>query len=78
MIEAIAIVNGLVEDEQAWRLAEQIYTIVYGHIDSKPHLTALGTEIHDWVMEGDFREGEQVRAAVLANEWIQYLGEEAR
>jgi len=58
-------------DTDIVKLAEAVYSEVYGNIDSKAHKAELMSDIYDWLMAGDQAQGRTV--ADLAAEWQETL-----
>lgn len=59
--------------EQASELARAIYTELYGDSDSKAMREELQTAIYDWLITGDWRDGEPLPSvAQLAADWRDY------
>ncbi len=53
------------------KLAEQIYSILYGDIDSKLHRAQVAQEIEDWLTDSDL--SDNATAATLAVEYMWML-----
>ena len=69
---AAIIIDRIITAEQAGELAEAIYSIVDGS-DHKPTRNAALAEIEDWLMTGEWEDGQQADPAALAEEWRAYV-----
>ena len=70
-METAILEHGLLDADQAGRVAEAIYTIVSG-ADNRQERRETMAALVDWLREGSFRTGETLNPDTLAAEWREF------